>query len=755
MFKKLGQIALAFVFAVLTPPAAQVWAEEIFVEVNPEISQQGVAFQEIFYTTNLEVVYSAGNVIFTPHPSYGPGSQSLVDDVIDLVITRPDTTTVTWTHDYSHGCTGLKPLDAQDLTNLFKPGVNKIAVKLYDLCGGTKRATSNVLTNLSLKTASPGPQPFLNLPWDYQGKGLSFTEAALAITSYFDHEHPLLTSTASEPQGSSNSIVSYHGLPREDKPYSSHDGYDYARLAKVLINNPVLAAGDGCASYEYSNGGGHTIKIDHQNGYQTRYLHLQPDGLFTKDWTACTPVTQGQPIGKVGASGRVIPAGEAGAHVHFSVVKDKNSDGNFSDNVPDGVVDPFGWQSPDPDPWENFAFSYSGDRTGSKSHYLWKKSLPSLSTDLTANKAIFELEKYQLSFPENSATTPAKLELKSSPLVTISQLVSGLGSSLEVTARDLQNNLLQHLENFFTLTVDFSGLNLTRFKPETLAIYSSPDGANWTKEPTTVDLSTATAKTEINHLSHFTLAGERIDTTAPTTTATFSATPGNPGWFLSDVTIHLIAIDNPSGLGVDYTLYQLDGSDWEQYQTPIFLSNEGHHRLNFYSVDNDDNIEPVQTSEFTIAKTPLEVTVQPSNPGLEIDADVPGVTVHKDSHRRTEAVYTFSSVSGQTLKLDIRGYDETKKDKLLIYSLQYNTDPPVTLPKNQFRVEYQEGTTPTIPTKQDLRVGDVKIRLEYDREKNETTVSTRLPGVKRTVSTLPGLKILRLVTNKGKLEYSY
>src|SRR3989344_4480599 len=90
------------------------------------------------------------------------------------------------------------------------------------------------------------PTPFLDLPWGYEGEGLSFSEAALAINSYFDHEYPLLSSGLSEPQGLTDSIVGYLGFPRIDRPYSSHDGYDWGKKAKALIGDPVLAAADGC-----------------------------------------------------------------------------------------------------------------------------------------------------------------------------------------------------------------------------------------------------------------------------------------------------------------------------------------------------------------------------------------------------------------------------------------------------------------------------------------------------------------------------
>ena len=49
------------------------------------------------------------------------------------------------------------------------------------------------------------------------------------------------------------------------------------------------------------------------------------------------------------------------------------------------LVDPFGWQTKDPDPWENYSFVYNGlQRTGSKSYYLWNKKLDALDANIPA-----------------------------------------------------------------------------------------------------------------------------------------------------------------------------------------------------------------------------------------------------------------------------------------------------------------------------------------------------------------------------------
>ena len=59
--------------------------------------------------------------------------------------------------------------------------------------------------------------------------------------------------------------------------YSSHDGYDYS----LKYGTNILAPADGFAEYHYCNPCGNSIKINHLNGYQTTYMHLQKEGLIT------------------------------------------------------------------------------------------------------------------------------------------------------------------------------------------------------------------------------------------------------------------------------------------------------------------------------------------------------------------------------------------------------------------------------------------------------------------------------------------
>jgi len=76
--------------------------------------------------------------------------------------------------------------------------------------------------------------------------------------------------------------------------------------------------------------------------------------------------------------------------------------------------------------------------------------------------------------------------------------------------------------------------------------------------------------------------------------------------YISDVTVYLNATDDHSG--VDYTMYQLDGGAWQEYEDPFVVSEDGKHTVKFYSVDNAGNEEDEKSCTFTI-KSPIEIEI--------------------------------------------------------------------------------------------------------------------------------------------------
>lgn len=88
-----------------------------------------------------------------------------------------------------------------------------------------------------------------------------------------------------------------------------HKGIDY----KANYGDPVLAVADGVVTFSGNrNGYGHTIEVDHGNGYVTRYAHNSRLSRQVGDL-----VRTGTEVAKAGSSGR-----STGVHVHLEVWRD-------------------------------------------------------------------------------------------------------------------------------------------------------------------------------------------------------------------------------------------------------------------------------------------------------------------------------------------------------------------------------------------------------------------------------------------------
>jgi len=82
----------------------------------------------------------------------------------------------------------------------------------------------------------------------------------------------------------------------------------------VDISSPlgarVLATADGIVMFADRDGGyGRLVVVDHGNGFETYYAHLS-----RFDVMAGQEIRQGEPVGAVGASGRVTAP-----HLHYEV----------------------------------------------------------------------------------------------------------------------------------------------------------------------------------------------------------------------------------------------------------------------------------------------------------------------------------------------------------------------------------------------------------------------------------------------------
>lgn len=567
----------------------------------------------IYFSKSLNIDYQSGR-FYLSQKSDGTGTADISDGL--QIIFYGQYGNVRYNFTFNPNCRNdehiIPPLD---LTHYLAKGYNRVEIRLLDWCGLPKNVSSLYFVNNYIKEY--GPQ-FLDLPWDYTSKGQSFDTAALSMTSYFDHEYPLLSSGLQEPDHDGK-IVTFAGL-KTDKSYSSHDGYDYASPSYLKMGDPVLAAAGGNATYINTCGAcGNMIVIDHGNGYQTRYMHMQKDGLISTTPGVTIPVSNRQQIGKMGATGNVWPQGDAGAHIHFMVVQDKNNDGKFNDNIPDGVTDPFGWQSMQNDPWKELTFTYGGKtRQGNKSVYLWKNTIPSVLKPLSPIGDTITMSNLKLVFSTNSVNNTYALEVTpTSPDIDPDDTMFPLSSTFITNIKDAFGNVINTLSNYATFQFDFSQTDLAHTNQSSLGIYSSSDGITWSPEAaSTLDMTTKKATLATMQLQpYYMLMAEKKDTIAPITESVIAENSSE-----DSISLTLHPTDNENGVGIDYTMYKINDLEWEKYEgNPLLFTEHGTYNIQFYTADKSANIETIKTVTFVLPiGTPTPSVTPPVEPTIAV-----------------------------------------------------------------------------------------------------------------------------------------
>ncbi len=115
----------------------------------------------------------------------------------------------------------------------------------------------------------------------------------------------------------------YFGIPTEGKISQGPHGYPRYNAIDVAnkCGTPIQAVASGKVyQIRYNTWpGGNFVKISHPNETVTYYGHLSQISVEQGE-----PIYKGQTIGFMGHTGRTIPQGPAGCHLHFDVFGAKN-----------------------------------------------------------------------------------------------------------------------------------------------------------------------------------------------------------------------------------------------------------------------------------------------------------------------------------------------------------------------------------------------------------------------------------------------
>ncbi len=277
--------------------------------------------------------------------------------------------------------------------------------------------------------------PFLDLPISLADPytGLTGNKSGTTgnkVNSWFDHQYP--TYNKDNKDNKDGKIRLYDQInPLEGAAlgscsngyncYDGHNGIDFQHDYSKP-NEPVLAAASGtvveicdnysafprCSrGYDYGN----YVVINHtgvsDNRYATMYAHLRS----VDQAISLNPVVlSGQQIGIMGNTGTER------IHLHFSVFYDENNDREWAFSE---VVDPFGWEGSDEDPWVT--------ANGPTSRWLWKYPRLKQAVIGTQGGTISTPEgKVTVTIPPENLTEPVTVEL--SRLSSIKRIASNFRS---------------------------------------------------------------------------------------------------------------------------------------------------------------------------------------------------------------------------------------------------------------------------------------------------------------------------------------
>jgi len=254
-----------------------------------------------------------------------------------------------------------------------------------------------------------------------------------------------------------------------------------------------------------------------------------------------------------------------------------------------------------------------------------------------------------------------------------------------------------------------------------------------------------------------TLTGDQLlDFVPPTSTIQSTGIQGSEGWYRSNVNLTLNSQDNASG--ILKTEYSLEGGQTVQtYTGPISLENEGITKIKYHSIDNAGNEEVVKEIEIKIDKIAPEISVQfnPSTKLLERTGEDSGSGI--DSVVQTDTGITVQDKAGNNTQLDINSEkinnEKAGMQELVVNSLKYNDQPSV-IPQTTLKVEWNADSDNSLNhLVQNFEIsGTERIVAVYNENKDKSTIITKTVGQNSEKTTTQELKIIKLISDKGKLQ---
>lgn len=839
LFVKTFAISAIFLFLIILPQSAI--AATIPYTITTGIPGQPVTGGATFLTVNFNIDYQSGQIIFSGNPD-GTGNTWVDDAAIVWVVRRPDGTSDSITYRYDNGCAYISQKPPQNVTSLFKPGVNQVQVRLYDVCGRFVGSSPLYLVNTNAPDSIPTKTPLILVP----GIAASFNFGVLTergdtgwrwMYTAEDGWRQFIDSLEKAGyQKDKDYFIAFYDWrktndwtdpdPDAALPAKKYlvDAIDKAKTANPGINKVNMVA--------HSLGGlvvrSYVESPDYRNDINKAFLIGTPNSgspFAYYTWEGAEIPPNWDPIGKAILSViiKLLSANFSEepyqmVHNHIKGIKDLLPIGydylinngtpfnwtnmqeinNFLKNIsnPQNTATLFTSKGV-----ELFNIVGSGQNTWERLQtenyihpYLWKDGRPIGSagtadgdnTVLVSSSNLPNIEGLTVAGKHanlpNAATSLIfnRLGITYTPSTLAGapdeMMVAWVASPVTLTVKDSQGNEVgQSLVDPATdmrwvfvenpvgdYKIDLTGTGSGDY-------HVGVDYYTPTRTENVVSQGTASLGANLEYDLNFDpqntqpLQLEPVDKTPPVTIVQLSGTKGNNDWYLSDVNVSLSASDNEGGTGLKETKYSFDNSTWQTYTQPFIVDTEGITTIYYYSSDLVGNKEEVKKVDIQIDKTPPEakIFVDQDKQDLVVEGmDVNPTSIVKqdnlETKKKDDAVYIITDSAGNTLKLDVRERDKEKQDKFRIYSIQYNNDPAQILENNHFNATYQGKKDKFNIKEQNFELkGEIKIRIQYDSKKNKSIIIIKEPKEEKIKEIKDGLILLKLITNRGKLEVIY
>lgn len=273
-------------------------------------------------------------------------------------------------------------------------------------------------------------------------------------------------------------------------------------------------------------------------------------------------------------------------------------------------------------------------------------------------------------------------------------------------------------------------------------------------------------------------AEQSLDLISPVSTSTISGLMGQDGFYRSNATITLTALD-PATLGKENETsgilkiqYSLDGQATSTYSTssPLSITDEGPHNLTFFATDRAGNNEQPQAVDFVIDKTPPEFSIQfdPVLRDLVFTATdtLPSIVMATSTNLKvkmpkipalkfvdSDNIITATDAAGNITKLTLKNKDRKHQLKADIQALSYNgKNQDISKTIFHFDWLYDKKNNIQVLTQQLQSKNNYNILSVYGLNRTLIIGKDQTGKVNKL---LKGLILLKVSTDKGDFNWSY